>query len=100
MISAINNPQILEWIEHELQKRQPDNAAQPDSAHNPGDEEIQNHFIKNKLLNKPFREKFDPDAMKREQGWKGQHDKAEIFRLIKEMDVTEPIELLISQLTK
>ncbi len=54
--------------------------------------------IKQKLR-RPMRKKLDPEAIKRARGFKG-HNKEEIFRLIKEIDIQEPIELLLSQLTK
>ncbi len=50
-------------------------------------------------LFKPIRKKLDPEAIKRSRNFKG-HDREKIMRLIKEMDVQEPIELLLSQLTK
>ncbi len=56
--------------------------------------------LKAALLRKPLREKFSAEAVKRESGWKGQHDKTEMMRLVKEMDIQEPIELLLSQLSK
>ncbi len=48
---------------------------------------------------KPLKKKFDPEAVKRARGFKG-HDKDEIFRLIREINVQEPVELLLAQLTK
>lgn len=48
---------------------------------------------------KPIRQKFDADALRRRRGRIG-HDKAKIMRLIREMDVQEPIEQLLAQLTK
>lgn len=48
---------------------------------------------------KPIRKKTDPEAIKRARNFKG-HDKEEIFRLIREIDIQEPIELLLSQLSK
>jgi len=48
---------------------------------------------------KPMRKKLDPEAIKCQRGFKG-HDKEEMFRLIREIDIQEPIELLLSQLTK
>ncbi len=47
---------------------------------------------------KSIRQKFDADAIRRRRGRVG-HDKAKIMRLIKEMDVQEPIEQLLTQLT-
>jgi hypothetical protein len=48
---------------------------------------------------KPIRQKFDAGAIRRRRGRVG-HDKAKIMRLIREMDVQEPIEQLLAQLTK
>lgn len=50
-------------------------------------------------LRRPLRRKLNPEVIKRGRGFKG-HDKAEIYRLIKEIDIQEPIELLLSQLTR
>jgi hypothetical protein len=47
----------------------------------------------------PIRRKFDADAIRQRRGRVG-HDKAKIMRLIREMDVQEPIEQLLAQLTK
>jgi hypothetical protein len=46
-----------------------------------------------------IRQKFDADAIRQRRGKKG-HDKAEIIRLIQEMDIQEPIEQLLAQLSK
>ena len=48
---------------------------------------------------KPIPKKFDPETIKRQRGFKG-HDKEEMFRLIREMNVQEPIEELLAMLTK
>ena len=47
----------------------------------------------------PIRQKFDADVIRQRRGRVG-HDKAKIMRLIREMDVQEPIEQLLAQLTK
>ncbi len=49
---------------------------------------------------KSVREVFDVEAIKREQHWQGQHDKPAIMQLIEEMDIEEPTETLLAQLTK
>lgn len=54
---------------------------------------------RNKKYRAVIREKTDPEEIKRSRGFKG-HDKEEIFRLIRAIDIQEPIELLLSQLTK
>lgn len=43
--------------------------------------------------------KFDVEAIMREQGWKGYHDIEKMKRLVKEMDIQEPIEDLLAMLT-
>lgn len=48
---------------------------------------------------KTTRKKFDADAIRHRRGRVG-HDKVKIMQLIREMDVQEPIEQLLSQLTK
>jgi hypothetical protein len=55
-----------------------------------------------KATNKPvnaIRQKFDADAIRQRRGRVG-HDKAKIMRLIREMDIQEPTEQLLAQLTK
>ncbi len=44
-----------------------------------------------------LKEKFDPEAIRRSHR---RPNKAKVKRLIKQMDVQEPIELLLAQLTK
>lgn len=48
---------------------------------------------------KTIRQKFDAAAIRRRRGRAG-HDKAKIMQIIREMDVQEPIEQLLAQLTK
>lgn len=43
---------------------------------------------------KPVREKFDIEQLKKEQNYQG-FDKEEVDRLIKEIDIQEPIEELL-----
>ncbi len=50
-------------------------------------------------LHRPIREKFNPEEVKQAQGWKGNNE-AEILRIIREMNVEEPIEELLARLTK
>ena len=47
----------------------------------------------------PIRQKFDADAIRQRRVRVG-HDKAKVMRIIQEMDVQEPIEQLLAQLTK
>ncbi len=46
-----------------------------------------------------IRQKFDADVIRQRRGHIG-HDKAKILRLIREMNVQEPIDQLLAQLTK
>lgn len=46
-----------------------------------------------------LREKFDPEVVRRSRGYR-KPNKAKVMQLIKQMDIQEPIELLLSQLTK
>jgi hypothetical protein len=48
---------------------------------------------------KSIRQKFDANAIRLSRGHSG-HDKAKIMSLIREMNVQEPIEELLAQLTK
>lgn len=48
---------------------------------------------------RPRREKTDLQALILEQGYKGP-DRARFKQLVKELDIQEPIELLLSQLTR
>ena len=45
-------------------------------------------------------EKFDKEAIKKAQNWSGEHKKTEMLALIQEMDIQEPIENLLAQLSK
>ena len=56
--------------------------------------------VKEQLLAKSMRESFDKEAIKQAQNWKGQHDRAAMMQLIKDMDVQEPIEQLLAQLSR
>ncbi len=56
--------------------------------------------VKVQLLAKSMRESFDKEGIKRSQNWKGQHDKAAMMQLIKDMDVQEPIEQLLARLSQ
>jgi hypothetical protein len=100
LISAIDNPRVLDWLEKELRQQQSEKNGASFSEQEVDDEKSEYETLKAKLLGKPPGKKLDPEAIKREQGWKGQHDEAEIMRLIREINVKEPIELLLSQLSK
>lgn len=51
------------------------------------------------MLTKPMPENIDVAAIKRRQNWRGV-DRAKWDRIIEEMDIQEPIETLLAQLTK
>ena len=100
LISAIDNPSDLDWLGRELEKRQAEKKGKTAKASKrKTKEEAAYEKMKSKALSKPYRKKFDAEAMKREQGWTGKHDKEGIMRLIKEMNVQEPIEELLAMLT-
>lgn len=48
---------------------------------------------------KPMPKKTDPEAIKRQRGFKG-HDRDAFMRLVREMNVQEPVEELLAMLTK
>jgi CRISPR/Cas system-associated endonuclease Cas1 len=52
-----------------------------------------------KKLAKPVREKVDIEELKRQQNWKPVN-REEFERLVKEMDIQEPIEQLIADIGK
>ncbi|HRI58897.1 MAG TPA: hypothetical protein PK228_04220 [Saprospiraceae bacterium] len=62
-------------------------------------EEIQRRENLLAKITKPMKKTLDVEEMKREQNWKPV-DMEELDKIIKEMDIQEPIELLLSQLTK
>ncbi|MBK9013564.1 MAG: hypothetical protein IPM82_05480 [Saprospiraceae bacterium] len=101
-ISVIDNPIDLQaFLEKELEEIKAKKRKQPSKkaagkvlVPSPLSEE------EKKMMAKPMRKKFDPEAMMKEQGWTGKHDKEKIMRLIKEMNVQEPIEEMLALLTK
>lgn len=96
LITSIDNPSVLQWLEQELKKLQKEETPAAPVVQNHANSSYQ---VLRSKLNKPFREKLDVEAIKKEQGWKGQHDKAEMMRLIREMEIREPVEQLLAQLT-
>jgi len=51
------------------------------------------------LLVKPMPETLDVEAIKRRQNWKGV-DRKKWDKIVEEMDIQEPVETLLAQLTK
>ncbi len=51
------------------------------------------------MLTKPMPETLDVDAIKQRQNWKGV-DRAKWDKIIEELDIQEPVETLVAQLTK
>lgn len=100
-ISALDDPKDLELMEEQLEEIKANKRKQP-SKIAPGKVLAPSPLseVEKKMLAKPMRKKFDPEEMKREQGWTGKHDKEGIMRLIKEMNVQEPIEEMLALLTK
>lgn len=62
-------------------------------------EEIQRRENLLAKITKPMKKTLDVEEMKREQNWKPV-DMEEWHRLAKELDIQEPIEQLLAQLTK
>ena len=52
-----------------------------------------------KRLHRPIQKRLDLDAIKKAKNYKGVN-RARVDALIKEMNITEPIELLLSQLSQ
>ena len=50
-------------------------------------------------VERPINQQLDLEALKKEKNYKGV-DKARFHTLIKEIDIAEPIELLVSQLSR
>ncbi len=101
-ISVIENTSDLEsFLEKELEEIKATKRKQP-SKKAAGKVLVPSLLSEEekKLLAKPMRKTLDVEAIKREQGWKGYHDKEKMDRLIKEMDIQEPIEELLAMLTK
>ncbi|MCF8246558.1 MAG: hypothetical protein K9J37_10130 [Saprospiraceae bacterium] len=98
-ISAIDDPKDLELLEKELEKIKAGKEKKAEKKEKEGAEKPAPIDYK-KLLVKPMRKTLDVEAIKREQGWKGKHDKEKMDRLIKEMNIQEPIEELLAMLTK
>lgn len=48
---------------------------------------------------KQIPKKFDPEAVKRQRNFKG-HDKEAFMRIVREMNIQEPVEELLAMLTK
>lgn len=51
------------------------------------------------MLTKPIPETLDVESIKRRQNWKGV-DRKKWDKIIEEMDIQEPVEVLLAQLTK
>lgn len=77
-ITHIEDEQLLDQLQHLLEANQSD------------------HSILSSLI-KPIREKLDIEQLKMEQNYKG-FDKKEVEYLIKEADIQEPIEELLSMI--
>jgi len=99
MISAIESPGLLDWLETELKKRQA-SALQPEYHSDETTNPVSlSGTIRQKLRSLPTPGKFDPEAIKASQQWKN-HDEVAIFELIRRIDVQEPIEDLLALLSK
>ena len=93
LISNINNPSVLKWLEKELLKKQAElypntNGQSPKTAQTELHEKLQ----------RPIRKRLDPETVKKAQGWNG-HDEAALMNAIHELAIEEPIEELLAQLS-
>ena len=79
-VSQINDEQDLHQLEETLRK-------------------IRERQERLRKYSRPIREKIDPDAIKQQRGFNG-HDKEAFMRLVKEMNVREPVEELLAMLSK
>lgn len=79
-VSQINDEQDLHQLEETLRK-------------------IRERQERLRKYSRPIREKIDRDAIKQQRGFKG-HDKEAFMRLVKEMNVREPVEELLAMLSK
>lgn len=98
LISAIDNRDDLKWLEQQLEQLRAKKKTRKSSQAQKQPESTY-EALKNKALEKPYREKLDVEAIKKEQGWTGQHDREGILQLIREIDVQEPVEELLDMLT-
>lgn len=91
---------VVKYFEKKIAEAETDNiVSEPQVEYNvrPKNKTVKiDEFLLNK---KPIRKTIDIETLKREQGWKKQ-DKTKWDALVKELDIQEPIESLISQLTK
>jgi hypothetical protein len=94
LIFSIDNPGLLNWVEQELRKKQKEAAAGTNGSQATGAAPE----LRSKL-NRPLRQALDPAMLKKAQGWKG-HDEAALMEAIRELNVEEPIEKLLAQLSK
>ena len=94
LISTIDNSDLLGWVERELRKKQKETSAGT-NGDGPG---VQSNDFRQKLA-RPLRQKLDPEALKKAQGWKG-HDEAALMAAIRELDVEEPIEELLALISE
>jgi hypothetical protein len=52
-----------------------------------------------KIINRPIKKRLDIEALKKERNYKG-INRARFNQLVKEINILEPIDLLLSQLSK
>lgn len=94
LISSIDNPRLLKWLETELIRKQKELAKETGGTQAmPDGPELQHK------LRRPIQKKMDPEALKKAQNWKG-HDEEALRNAIHELNVEEPIEELLSQLAE
>ncbi len=103
-ISVIDNPNELEaFLEKELEeikaKKVKNGENKAKTASPKKDKSLTYKDLEERAKGKPIMKKFDVEAIMREQGWKGYHDTEKMKRLVKEMNIKEPIEDLLAMLT-
>ena len=93
LISNINNPGVLKWLEKELLKKQAEFSTDT-NGHKPKPAQLELH----KKFQRPIRKKLDPKFLKKAQGWSG-HNETALLSAIHELAIEEPIEELLAQLS-
>ena len=103
-ISVIDDPRDLELLEKELEKIKAEKVKQVKNGEKVAkatsrkkNKELTYKNLEEKAMGKPMK-KFDVEVIMREQGWKGYHDTEKMKRLVKEMNIQEPIEELLAML--
>lgn len=97
-ISAINDPELLAFLERRLKEWQGDYTIQPTEAGLK--DNTARLSVRSQLLQKPMREKLDTGNIKIAQKWKGEHEKTTILQLFKDLEISDSLPVLLSQLSR